>query len=201
MAKENKGGVSESTATNGELVADIGSTDGFQRLTNDVDLFWVAEYKEKPNPMRGVVLDVRYRKPEALDAKRPELGMKEPQAYYIVKATGRFIVTFGESDNKQYRLCEKGELVWVDDRYALARLKDFAPKLTDKGTIAAEVIFSPKKKVPLGGGKSVWKGDLVGRVIEPRECHELGISAEMNKMLTAGASAEAAIKQLPEAPF
>lgn len=181
----------------GDLLSqiNIGSTEGFQNLSNEVDLYYVPEYPKDSgngNPVRGIVLEMRERKPEPLDAKRPELGMKEPSRFYLLRSTGRFIVAYkDENDKKAYRLCEPGEIVWVDERHALKQLEGFMPKLVRGQTVAAEICFVPKKKVNLGGGRTVWKGQLSGQVVKPEVCKAIGISAELDVMQMGDAQTRA----------
>jgi hypothetical protein len=168
------------------LTPDIGDVSKLRSISNRVKLFYVSKIggsDKRLNPFRGVPIELRYRKAEMIDSKRPELGMQDPKPYVILKATGRFVV---KNENKEEMLCNVGDLVWVDLRYGIAGLVDMLPRYSNGATVALEVAWMPTAVVPLGGGKTTIQGDLAGDVLPSSRCSELGIDATIQKFLSIG---------------
>lgn len=176
---------------------DLGDEEGFQEVNKRVAAFWVtatdgrkADASSTLNPLRGVLIDIRYRKPQPVDIKDPSKGMKPPQRVFIIKATARFVVREESPDQGatpgKLRMCEIGEEVWVDERFNFMSMKDYMP-ITMKGqTVGVEVLWKPERFIPLGGGKNTFRGRFFGRVMDPEECKQLGVAGDIQRFVELG---------------
>lgn len=157
MAKQNNA-VAHINSAPSIPVAGEGNLDGFTKMTTDVDLFYSPSGpKGEPVAFQGIVLEKRERKVD-------DAGLVK--AYFIVQATAPFFV---KDMQKNFRLAEVGEHVWVDERASYARIHEMLPRLTPQGTYVCEVLYRPTAKVPLKGGKTMWKGDLLCKVLAPHQ--------------------------------
>ena len=139
------------------------STEGFTRLTTDVDLFYSPSGpKGEPVPFKGIVLERREREADKTTGK--------VSSYFILRATAPFAVKNGK---KEWTTTKPGDPVWVDERASYARMHDMLPRVTERGTSVFEVMYVPTEKVSLGGGRTLWKGELYTKVLAPHQ-HDLG---------------------------
>lgn len=142
--------------------ADAWSTEGFTRLTTDVELYYSPSGpKGEPVGFRGIVLERRERPADKVTGK--------VSSYFIVRATAPFVCKDGK---KGWSTAEVGDHVWVDERASYARIHDMLPRATPSGTVAFEVLYQPTEKVSLGGGRTLWKGELFTKVLQPHQ-HDL----------------------------
>ena len=212
MAKNEEKAAQAAAATESDtmLKPEIGDYSTHQEVNKRAKVFWCStidgrrsDARTKPNmlnPLRGIPTEVRLRKPEPIDPKDPSKGTKQGK-YYLITATGRFVVR-EEAESKdaegKLRLCEIGEPVWVDERYAFAEFAQFLPRVIDngrqKGTVAMEMVCIPKGVVPLTGGQTTLRYDVLGEIVDPKRCEELGIGGNIHRFLSlGGAQAPAAL--------
>jgi hypothetical protein len=178
MTKQNSKSNNVASNTSGP-VAGEGNLDGFTKLTTDVDFYYSPSGPQgEPIAFQGIVLEKRYR--EVNDD-----GVQK--AYFIVEATRPFMVKSGT--DKKFVLAQPGDHVWVDERASYARIHDMTPKRTPEGVIAFEVLYRPTAKVPLKGGRTMWKGELMAKPLSPGQ-HNLGAFGALATPTTAA--------QLPE---
>lgn len=164
---------------NSAMVAGEGSTEGFVKLTTDVELYYSPTGPSgEPVAFQGIVLEKRER------PVSPTLG--KGGAYYIVQATKPFAV---KGPNKEWTTASVGDHVWVDERASYARMADMLPRSTGAGTYVCEVLYKPTHKMALKGGKTMWKGELLAKPLAPHQ-HNLGDVAALLTPTTAA--------QLPE---
>ena len=152
------------TNKNNGFGSNLGGFDveGFTRLTTDVDLFYSPSGpKGEPVPFKGIVLEKRQREAD------PKTG--KVSSYFILRATAPFAV---KNSKKEWTTTKPGDHVWVDERASYARIHDMLPRTTPTGTTVFEVLYVPTEKVALGGGRTLWKGDLYTKVLLPHQ-HDL----------------------------
>lgn len=156
------------------MMAGEGDLDGFTKMTTDVDYYYSPTGpKGEPVAFQGIVLEKRYR--EVNDD-----GVQK--AYFILQVTKPFIVKSGA--DKKFVVAQPGEHVWVDERASYARIHDMLPRKTVDGVIAFEVLYKPTAKIPLKGGRTMWKGDLHAKPLSPGQ-HNLGAFGALSTPTTA----------------
>lgn len=173
--------MSKNNGNNGSsvnAVSMVSADEGFTKLTTDVDLYYSVQGPDgQPVAFRGIVLERR---------DRPVDHEGQTKSYFILRATRPFLV---KNNDKQFVTCNVGDHIWVDERASYARIHAMLPRHTSEGTVVFEVIYTPTKKVSIGGGKTMWRGDLQFRTLAPGQ-HDLGGLGSL--MPTA------AVAQLPE---
>ena len=154
--------MSKNSGFGSKQAADELSTEGFTRLTTDVDLFYSPSGpKGEPVAFKGLVLERRERPADKATGK--------VSSYFILRATAPFAVKNGK---KEWSTAKPGDHVWIDERASYARIHDMLPRVGPTGTTVFEVLYVPTEKVSLGGGRTLWKGELYTKVLQPHQ-HDL----------------------------
>jgi hypothetical protein len=109
------------------------------------------EHEGKPNPIAGILMERR--------TVRYKDGREGVQ--YVLATT---LPTYLVGDDGEAELQPEGSFALVSERADLRSLARYLPQVGPNGFEAVcEVVIRPLKKVPLKGGKTMWKFDVRGR--------------------------------------
>lgn len=151
--------------------------EGFKRdVAIDIAGFYdpnISGADGKPAKFRGLLLGTRERPQEEDDKK---LG-KDPQLYFLVQLTAPSLANDADAPKGVKQIVElpAGAILWVDVRFDMQRALGYLPRRDMSGMpTMTEIIYEPTKKIAIGGGRTMWKGDLQHRHIRGSGILELG---------------------------
>jgi hypothetical protein len=154
--------------------------EGFEKVNPDLFFYKCEDEKTgKTITLRGFLLDRR---------ARPKKEGNQDGHYYVIGLSAATTLFDGDGNSIDAQV---GHYAWVDERWFLQGLAAYMPTVGDDGKIKLlrEVVIIPKAKRALGGGRSLWTGDVMARVVKPE--HGMPLLAPVSKnpptrQITAG---------------
>lgn len=146
------------------------------------------EIDGKPNPICGILV-----------GKRNVVYKDGREGSMFVIATTLDTMLWDRDEDEAF-LAPKGTYALVPERADLAQLNSYLPSIGINGfESVVEVVIVPKKKVSIGGGRTMWKFEIHGRSIAPDQAGVALIAAPTSKPVKALPAAETSISD--DLPF